>query len=75
MKTREIRISQICGACEFNVMSSDGGLQEPSCLYFDTSQNRLFVGEFDGQRVLVFDNVIYKAYSFNEFSTASCCIN
>jgi DNA-binding beta-propeller fold protein YncE len=48
-------------ARELNVTSVDGGLQQPSCLYFDTSQNRLFVGEVNwhGQsRVLIFDNVI-----------------
>jgi 6-phosphogluconolactonase (cycloisomerase 2 family) len=49
-----------CDARELNVMMSvDGGLQRPSCLYFNSSQNRLFVGEWSGQcRVLVFDNVI-----------------
>jgi DNA-binding beta-propeller fold protein YncE len=51
-----------CDARELNVMMSvDGGLQEPSCLYFNESQNRLFVGErnWSGEsRVLVFDNVI-----------------
>jgi DNA-binding beta-propeller fold protein YncE len=51
-------------AREFNVMSVDGGLQCPSCLHFNESQGRLFVGEDSdlsggGQRrVLVFDNVI-----------------
>jgi hypothetical protein len=36
-----------CDARELNVMMSvDGGLQRPSCLYFNSSQNRLFVGEF-----------------------------
>jgi DNA-binding beta-propeller fold protein YncE len=47
-------------ARELNVMSVDGGLQRPSCLYFDTSRNRLFVGECEcGQRrILIFDNVI-----------------
>jgi 6-phosphogluconolactonase (cycloisomerase 2 family) len=44
-------------ARELNVMSVDGGLQEPYCLHFDTSQNRLLVGEYSG-RVLIFDNVI-----------------
>jgi DNA-binding beta-propeller fold protein YncE len=35
-----------CDARELNVMMSvDGGLQSPSCLYFNSSQNRLFVGE------------------------------
>jgi DNA-binding beta-propeller fold protein YncE len=49
-----------CDARGLNgMMSVDGGLQWPSCLYFNCSQNRLFVGEFEGQcRVLVFDNVI-----------------
>jgi hypothetical protein len=47
-----------CCACELNVKSVDGGLHGPSCLHFDTSQNRLFVGEWSGQcRVLMFDNV------------------
>jgi hypothetical protein len=33
-----------------------GGLQEPCCLYLDESRDRLYVGEYDGKRVLVFDN-------------------
>jgi NHL repeat len=46
-------------ARELYVMSVDGGLQSPSGLYFDTSQNRLFVGEREGQcRVLTIDNPI-----------------
>jgi hypothetical protein len=44
-------------ARELNMTSVDGGLQRPSCLYFDVSQNRLIVGQFEG-RVLMFDNVI-----------------
>jgi hypothetical protein len=48
-----------CCTRELNVMSVDGGLTQPSCLYFDTSQNRLIVGDWSGQsRVLMFDNVI-----------------
>jgi NHL repeat len=48
-----------CCARELNVKSVDGGVQYPSCLYFDTSLNRLFVGEGGGQcRVLMLDNVI-----------------
>lgn len=52
-----------CFAREFRVMSVDGGLQLPSCLHFDDSKGRLFVGETDRnnksqRRVLVFDNVI-----------------
>jgi DNA-binding beta-propeller fold protein YncE len=61
-------------ACELNVMTSvDSGLQQPSCLYFDSSQNRLFVGEWSGQcRVLVFDNVIQQSLTvFTELSTMS----
>jgi hypothetical protein len=46
-------------ARELNGMSVDGGLQRPFCLHFDTSQNRLFVGEYCRPcRVLIFDNVI-----------------
>jgi DNA-binding beta-propeller fold protein YncE len=46
-------------ARELNATSVDGGLQSPRCLYFNVSQNRLFVGERSGQcRVLMFDNVI-----------------
>jgi hypothetical protein len=48
-------------------MSVDGGLQRPSCLYFKSSQNRLFVGEskwLSPCRVLVFDNVIQQSLSF-----------
>ena len=50
-----------CCARELNVMLVDGGLHWPNCLHFDTSQNRLFVGEgklFGQHRVLIFDNVI-----------------
>jgi hypothetical protein len=32
------------------------GLQEPRCLYLDNSRDRLYVGEYGGKRVLVFDN-------------------
>jgi DNA-binding beta-propeller fold protein YncE len=54
-----------CRAREFNVMSVDGGLQCPSCLHFNETQNRLFVGEDGGRhRVLVFDNVVNIANSF-----------
>jgi DNA-binding beta-propeller fold protein YncE len=51
-------------AHELNVASIAGGLQEPSCLYFNVSQNQLFVGErsrswlLSKYRVLMFDNVI-----------------
>jgi hypothetical protein len=49
-----------CDARELNeMMSVDGGLQQPSCLCFNASKNRLFVGELSGHcRVLVFDKVI-----------------
>jgi hypothetical protein len=48
-----------CCAHEWNVMLVDNELQQPSCLHFDTTQNRLFVGEFSGQRrVIIFDNVL-----------------
>ena len=55
-----------CRAREFNVKSVDGGLQRPRCLHFNESQGRLFVGEGSGgqRRVLVFDNVINIANSF-----------
>jgi hypothetical protein len=43
-------------ARELNVMSV--GLERPSCLYFDSSKHRLFVGERGKHRVLIFDNVI-----------------
>lgn len=52
-------------AGEFDVRLLDGGLKFPSCLHFDQSQGRLFVGETSGRgknngqhRVLVFDNVV-----------------
>jgi hypothetical protein len=48
-----------CCAREFNVMSDGGRLQGPSCLHFDTSHNRLFVGEWCGRRrVLMIGNFI-----------------
>jgi hypothetical protein len=45
-------------------VSVDGGLKQPNCLYFDEPNGRLFVGEYSGQRVLVFDNVFNAAASF-----------
>jgi hypothetical protein len=46
-------------AHELNMMSEDDGFKLPTCIYFDESHNRLFVGEFDGQcRVFVLDDVI-----------------
>lgn len=50
-----------CCSRELNVMSVEGGLQVPSCLNFDSAQNRLFVGESKSRgqsRVLVFDNAM-----------------
>jgi hypothetical protein len=47
-----------CSARELNVTEVEDGLKTPSCLHYDTVQNRLFVGEQSGQRVLMFDNVI-----------------
>jgi hypothetical protein len=47
-----------CDARELNMMTSiDGGFHWLSCVYFNSSQNRLFVGDWRG-RVSVFDNVI-----------------
>lgn len=47
-------------ARELNVTSVVGGVRRPSCLHFDASKNRLFVGECREQcRVLVLDNVIW----------------
>jgi hypothetical protein len=57
-----------CCAHKFNVMSVGDKLKLPSCLHFDTSQNRLFVGQWHGQcLVLMFDT----AYSFTELSVVS----
>jgi hypothetical protein len=48
-----------CCARVLNVVSVDRRLQTPSCLHFDMSRNRLFVGEWtEPRRVLVFDDVI-----------------
>jgi hypothetical protein len=47
-----------CGAHKFSIMSVGGKLKLPSCLHFDTSQNRLFFGQWHGQcLVLMFNNV------------------
>jgi hypothetical protein len=54
------RSASFC-ARELDVTSVDGGLQKPSCLYFDENRNRLYVGEskmFSQCRILVFENVI-----------------
>jgi hypothetical protein len=51
--------SKNCCARELNVMSASCGLQGPYCLHLDTPQNRLFVGEWRGQRrVFKFDSII-----------------
>jgi DNA-binding beta-propeller fold protein YncE len=61
--------SSNCRSQEFNAMSNDGGLQYPSCLHFDESQGRLFVGEGSHlygvgcRRVLIFDNVSFSKLS------------
>lgn len=35
------------------------GMEEPSCVFYDESCGRLFVGEYEGRRrILVFDNVV-----------------
>jgi len=39
-------------------LSVDGGLEGPYCLHLDDSRGRLYVGEYDGKRTLVFDNVV-----------------
>jgi hypothetical protein len=44
-------------ARELNASSVDNGIQRPSCLCFDLAKNRLFVGEWSGHRVLVFDRM------------------
>lgn len=54
-------LNRSLGGCarELNVKLVEGGLQSPSCLYFNASLNRLVVGEYDGRcQVRVIDNVI-----------------
>jgi len=34
-----------------------GGLTDPYCVYLDRARDRLYVGEYTGRRLLVFDNV------------------
>jgi DNA-binding beta-propeller fold protein YncE len=38
-------------------VSVDGRLQGPRCLFLDESRGRLIIGEYRGNRVLVFDNI------------------
>jgi DNA-binding beta-propeller fold protein YncE len=38
-------------------VSVDGGMNDPCAVYLDKSCDRLYVGEYGGKRVLVFDNV------------------
>ena len=38
-------------------LSIQNGLQGPAALWFDESQGRLYVGECNGGRILIFDNV------------------
>jgi hypothetical protein len=58
---RIVILSRSLNRCarEFDVTSVDGGLKLPSCVHFDESQRRLFLGEYNplSRRVLVFDNV------------------
>jgi DNA-binding beta-propeller fold protein YncE len=64
---RIVMLSRPLNRCarEFDVTSVVGGLKRPSCLHFNESQGRLFVGELNDQRrILVFDNVINIAKSF-----------
>jgi hypothetical protein len=55
--------SSLTGARDLPV-SLDGGLKQPSCLYFDESNGRLCVGEWNGKRVLIFNNVFNIAAHF-----------
>jgi hypothetical protein len=62
LNNRIVIVDRLLNYCarELNMMSVDGGLYRPSCLYFDLPQNRLCVGELEGQcRVLVLNNLIY----------------
>jgi 6-phosphogluconolactonase (cycloisomerase 2 family) len=57
---RIVILSRSLNRCarQFGVTSLHGGLEQPTCVHFDESQRRLFLGEYSGQcRVLVFDNV------------------
>jgi DNA-binding beta-propeller fold protein YncE len=36
----------------------DGGFKEPRIIHLDASYDRLYIGEYKGNRVLVFDNVL-----------------
>jgi len=38
----------------------DGGLRCPRCLYFNESLGRLYVGEEDGKRVVICDQIIFE---------------
>lgn len=50
--------SSKCCARILHAKSVDGGLDWPSCLYLNVSQNQLFVGEgAEKCRILVLDNV------------------
>jgi hypothetical protein len=42
-------------------LSVDGALRDPRCMYLDESNNRLYVGEFKGKSILVFDRVFNTA--------------
>jgi DNA-binding beta-propeller fold protein YncE len=56
---RIVILSRSLNRCarEIDVTSVDDGLRGPTCFHFDESQGLLFVGEYGGRRVLVFDNV------------------
>lgn len=48
--------STLTTACRLP-LDVDGGLKQPFALHLDETRDRLYVGEWSGQRVLVFDNV------------------
>ena len=54
---RLVMLNTSLSSASYLPVSLDGGLNDPFCLFFDDLRRQLFVGEYGGKRVLVFDNV------------------
>jgi hypothetical protein len=50
----------------------EGGLNNPYALYLDELRDRLYVGEYGGKRILVFDNVVNVAAVFKRKTIVEC---
>ena len=56
-KNRILSINSSLGSIQELALSVDGGIQRPMGLCLDESRGRLYVGEYGGGRVIIFDGV------------------